>query len=56
MCVCVCVCVYRVLKKLNMCVCVYRVLKNIEYMCVYIIKKNEMGWACGSYGGGEGVV
>ena len=27
---------------------------NIAQVINYYIKKNEMGWACGSYGGGEG--
>jgi hypothetical protein len=29
---------------------------NIKFKIVYLfgkIKKNEMGWACGAYGGGE---
>ena len=26
------------------------------HIYIYIFKKNEMGWACGAYGGGEGGV
>jgi len=47
MCVCVCVCV---------CVSVCLFVLLTQYCAGDKIEKNEMGRACGAYGGGEGGV
>jgi hypothetical protein len=31
----------------------WKYIHSTHNMCEYYIKKNEMGWACGAYGGGE---